>query len=172
MELRTKKIQVRKTYDTELYKVLIEKRKGLIHDHIEECELICSFNSKPLEQSFAEGLYIEAMTDFQKEMEKIEFYLNDIKSHLSAQKPKSFDLLDVENAKRVPIAEILRRNGVNVKRDKCLCPFHQERTPSFSILPTKNTWKCFGCGKGGDSITLQMELYKENFADAVKSLTF
>ena len=44
------------------------------------------------------------------------------------------------------------------KSNKCLCPFHSEKTPSFSISETKQIFKCFGCGKGGDCITLVSEL--------------
>ena len=38
-------------------------------------------------------------------------------------------------------------------RYKGLCPFHQERTPSFTVTPARGTFKCFGCGEGGDAIT-------------------
>lgn len=44
------------------------------------------------------------------------------------------------------------------KNNMMLCPFHKERTPSFSVLPSKNIFCCFGCGKKGDSITLVAEL--------------
>ena len=37
---------------------------------------------------------------------------------------------------------------------KALCPFHAEKTPSFSLDPAKGLWHCFGCGEGGDTIRL------------------
>ena len=43
----------------------------------------------------------------------------------------------------------LRKTGGTYKG---LCPFHQERTPSFIVTPARGTFKCFGCGEGGDAI--------------------
>ena len=61
---------------------------------------------------------------------------------------------------------------VNLKRKGAdytgLCPFHDEKTPSFSVSPTKNIYKCFGCGKSGDGITYLMEKEGMNFIDALK----
>jgi len=48
------------------------------------------------------------------------------------------------------------------------CPFHDERTPSFSVSPSKNMYKCFGCGKGGDGISFLMEHEKMDFIEAIK----
>ena len=41
---------------------------------------------------------------------------------------------------------------------KGLCPFHQERTPSFTVSPARGTYKCFGCGEGGDAISFVEKL--------------
>src|SRR6056297_1998109 len=51
-----------------------------------------------------------------------------------------------------------------------LCPFHSEKTPSFSVSPEKNIYHCFGCGKGGNAINFIMEHEKLSFIDAVKQL--
>ncbi|GAH84429.1 unnamed protein product, partial [marine sediment metagenome] len=51
-----------------------------------------------------------------------------------------------------------------------LCPFHQEKTPSFSVNPEKQIFYCFGCGKGGNAITFVMELEKLEFVEAVQRL--
>ncbi|RUM59843.1 MAG: DNA primase [Persephonella sp.] len=48
-----------------------------------------------------------------------------------------------------------------------LCPFHTEKTPSFVVSPAKNIWKCFGCGKAGDSIKFLMEYKGLSFSEAV-----
>jgi DNA primase len=50
------------------------------------------------------------------------------------------------------------------------CPFHQEKTPSFVVNPSKNIFKCFGCGKGGDSVTFIMEHEKFSFPEALRYL--
>ncbi len=51
-----------------------------------------------------------------------------------------------------------------------LCPFHQERTPSFNVSPTYNTFKCFGCGEGGDAIAFVMKRDSIDFVDAIELL--
>jgi DNA primase len=51
-----------------------------------------------------------------------------------------------------------------------LCPFHQEKTPSFTVSPEKQVYHCFGCGKGGNVFTFVMEFEKVSFAEAVRSL--
>jgi len=51
-----------------------------------------------------------------------------------------------------------------------LCPFHSEKTPSFSVSPDKQIYKCFGCGKGGGAINFVMEVDNLPFIDAVKVL--
>jgi DNA primase len=61
----------------------------------------------------------------------------------------------------------LRRQGV---RYVGLCPFHDERTPSFSVEPTEKLYHCFGCGVGGDVIKFVEEKDGLNFAEAVELL--
>ena len=51
-----------------------------------------------------------------------------------------------------------------------LCPFHNEKTPSFSVSPDKQIYHCFGCGKGGGVISFIMEIESLPFVDAVKLL--
>lgn len=50
------------------------------------------------------------------------------------------------------------------------CPFHQEKTPSFSVNPAKGFYKCFGCGKGGNAFSFIMETEGLNFPEAVRRL--
>ena len=51
-----------------------------------------------------------------------------------------------------------------------LCPFHSEKTPSFSVSPDKQIFKCFGCGKGGGAVNFVMELENLPFREAVAAL--
>jgi DNA primase len=55
-------------------------------------------------------------------------------------------------------------------RLKGLCPFHNEKTPSFHVDPDKGFYKCFGCGKAGDAITFVRETEQLNFGEAVEAL--
>jgi DNA primase len=61
----------------------------------------------------------------------------------------------------------LRRRGVNMLG---LCPFHNEKTPSFTVSPAKGIFKCFGCGKGGNSVNFIMEHENLTYPEALKWL--
>jgi DNA primase len=61
----------------------------------------------------------------------------------------------------------LRKAGSTYKG---LCPFHQERTPSFTVTPGRGTFKCFGCGEGGDAITFVEKTENVDFVDAIELL--
>ncbi len=53
---------------------------------------------------------------------------------------------------------------------KGLCPFHEEKTPSFTVRTDRNVFYCFGCGTGGDAISFVMEIDKLSFVEAVEHL--
>jgi DNA primase len=61
----------------------------------------------------------------------------------------------------------LRKRGANLTG---LCPFHNEKTPSFSVSPAKGIFKCFGCGKGGNSVHFIMEYEQISYYEALKFL--
>lgn len=64
-----------------------------------------------------------------------------------------------------PYAQDLKKKGSNWM---ACCPFHQEKTPSFSVNPSKGFYKCFGCGKGGTAFNFLMEMEGLNFPEAIK----
>jgi len=61
----------------------------------------------------------------------------------------------------------LKKRGVNYLG---LCPFHNEKSPSFTVSPAKGIFKCFGCGKGGNSVNFIMELEHLSYFEALKYL--
>ena len=78
------------------------------------------------------------------------------------------DILD-----RVDIVEVIDRR-VSLKKAgrnySACCPFHNEKTPSFSVNPDKQFYYCFGCGAGGNSIGFIMDYENLDFPAAVESL--
>ncbi len=61
----------------------------------------------------------------------------------------------------------LKKGG---KDFKALCPFHSEKTPSFTVSPVKQIFHCFGCGAGGDVITFVMKIERLEFPEAIELL--
>ncbi|MEX2555554.1 MAG: DNA primase [Actinomycetota bacterium] len=82
---------------------------------------------------------------------------------------------DIEEVRRkaglIEIAsEYMQVRKAGSARFKALCPFHQEKTPSFSLEAARGLYYCFGCNKGGDVINLVMELESLTFVEAVERL--
>ena len=61
----------------------------------------------------------------------------------------------------------LKKTGANFTG---LCPFHQEKTPSFAVHPVKQIYHCFGCGAGGDVFKFVMEMEKSTFPEAIRTV--
>src|SRR6202008_1817327 len=61
----------------------------------------------------------------------------------------------------------LKKRGTNYLG---LCPFHNEKSPSFTVSPAKEIYKCFGCGKSGNTITFLMEHEKYSYVEALRWL--
>ena len=73
------------------------------------------------------------------------------------------DIVDVVSG----YVRLSKKSGSNIFG---LCPFHSEKTPSFSVSPDKQMYHCFGCGKGGGVINFIMEIENLGFRDAVEFL--
>jgi DNA primase len=74
---------------------------------------------------------------------------------------------------RVDIVDVISEHVVLRKQGKDftgLCPFHDDKSPSFSVSPTKQFYYCFSCGAGGNAIKFMMEIGKQNFGDVVLEL--
>ncbi len=72
----------------------------------------------------------------------------------------SLDIVDV-----ISKFVVLKKTGRNFQG---LCPFHNEKTPSFVVTPDKQIFKCFGCGEGGDVFTFLMKINNQTFAEVIE----
>src|SRR5688572_1925002 len=92
------------------------------------------------------------------------------RSHMPVIKPTCLRDLKL----RVNIADVVTRmvtlRKAGGSRLKGLCPFHNEKTPSFHVDADKGFYKCFGCGKAGDAITFVRETEQLSFSEAVEAL--
>src|SRR5881227_959570 len=64
-----------------------------------------------------------------------------------------------------PYAQDLKKKGANWM---ACCPFHQEKSPSFSVNPSKDIFYCFGCHKGGSVFNFVMEMERVSFPEAIR----
>lgn len=75
----------------------------------------------------------------------------------------------------ISIVDIAEKYGLSLKKKGdefwCCCPFHKEKTPSFSVNPDKNSFCCLGCHESGDEFALVMKLFKCSFKDAIEQLS-
>lgn len=87
-------------------------------------------------------------------------------------RPFRVDQALVERAREKLVAEISRHVVLKKRGDEYagLCPFHSERTPSFTVVPAKGFFHCFGCGARGDAIGFRMLQSGESFRQAVEAL--
>jgi len=81
-------------------------------------------------------------------------FINDLLARL--------DIVDVIDARLT-----LKKAGKNYQ---ALCPFHNEKTPSFSVSPEKQFYHCFGCGVSGTALTFLLEHDRLEFVEAVETL--
>lgn len=129
--------------------------------------------------SFSEWFGEEVIRQFEMpelaELEKRLFRLKSFEYLLNPKKKNSY--LEFQNkleiARSYPI-ETLARSKLELKHSSrnfvALCPFHNEKTPSFYLYPETNRFYCFGCQEKGDILSLTMHLYGIDFKQAVEML--
>lgn len=158
----------------------IREHKSAIRDKEKEIEAQLKRIYSLKTDSFSEWFGEEVVNQFEMPdliaLEKNLFRLKRLEYLLNPKKEKvsRFEFQEkIEIARNYPIEEIargkldLRRSGKNFI---ALCPFHNEKTPSFYIYPETNRFYCFGCNEKGDIISLTMALCGVDFKNAVSML--
>jgi DNA primase len=97
-----------------------------------------------------------------KESNYLSFRINVISQHTIQQIQSRIDIIEIVGG-----FVKLKKRGANYLG---LCPFHNEKTPSFTVSPAKEIYKCFGCGKSGNSISFLMEHEKYSYTEALRWL--
>ncbi|MCQ2223947.1 MAG: CHC2 zinc finger domain-containing protein, partial [Bacteroidaceae bacterium] len=73
---------------------------------------------------------------------------------------------EIQQLRSLPILNVAERLGLEVdSHRRCLCPFHDERTPSLVLYPSSNTFFCFACQHHGNVIDLAMKVFGKGFAE-------
>lgn len=70
----------------------------------------------------------------------------------------------------VKMADVLAMHGIQLIRNKCCCPFHNEKTPSFTVFSDGTAYHCFGCGTSGDVFSFIMKIQNCDFKQALATL--
>ena len=68
------------------------------------------------------------------------------------------------------VGDFVQLKNAGGGQKKGLCPFHDEKSPSFHVTPSKGYYHCFGCGKGGDVINFLMSMDHTSFTETVEKL--
>jgi len=154
------------------YKEEIEREESDITEILQD---LYEKNLDPLSIWFAEAIIkyfrIPQIIEYENHLKRLR------RLEMINSKPSRVNVINfqerLERARNYPIAEIARtklkliRSGA---RFMALCPFHNEKHPSFFIFPEANNFHCFGCGEHGDVIKLTMELESVNFKRAIQIL--
>ena len=88
-----------------------------------------------------------------------------------ADKIRARDIEEVKARTNIAdlVGEYVQLKPAGVGSLKGLCPFHDEKSPSFTVRPSDGFYKCFGCGEGGDAIKFVQQLEKLTFTEASRS---
>lgn len=80
------------------------------------------------------------------------------------------DRMDIDKLRSLPVEGVAVRLGLDVRKHRCLCPFHADRTPSLSFSVKRNTYRCWSCSARGDPIDLVRNLLHKSFVEACRWL--
>jgi len=153
----------------------LKKLKEEIEEVIQKKFKIISQKSKPENQWFWEMVVFfwegKDLMEVRKQITHFQYLLDLSQDRQNKQTPKSrFTDEMVKEAESKPIEAVvgsvvkLKKSG---KNSIGLCPFHSEKSPSFYIYQATNSFYCFGCHKGGNTIKFVMEYYNLSFKEAV-----
>ena len=156
-------------------KKLARTNKEILEKAIKKRDDRLNYKRALIEKSKNQDMPESSYDYIRLEIKDIDCELNDLEkkiSFLSSKKnqTKSFNIEVIKEQclckDYMPTPAAYESNG----RTKYLCPFHDEKTPSF-IIDAKNKYHCFGCGKHGDVISLVMHLFNETFVETCKRLS-
>lgn len=124
-------------------------------------------------REYIKAFHVNRLLDLKRECRRLNGYFPQNTSITTTRMGVDRNLID--RAKEYPIMQLaegyigeMRRSG---KTYRALCPFHNERTPSFYLYPETNSYHCFGCLAHGDVISLAQKILNLGFIEAVKYLT-
>lgn len=153
---------------------IFPEAKGTLHDlrneWIQEVDRLTNI-SKRLDRTGTIEDHLSALVLVEPRIEEAKKHIRRLSAYIAVVFPEEskspITQEDIEYAREVPLHRIL---SIGERTYKIVCPFHIEKTPSFTIYRKDNKWHCFGCGAHGDSIHLIQKLNDLSFVAAVQYL--
>ena len=92
-----------------------------------------------------------------------------LRQHLGVKPSVVYESDDLTEVKTVPIQDLVSLDKIHEAGGKivAICPFHTEKTGSFTIYPETNSWYCYGCTEGGDNISFIQQYHSVTFREAI-----
>jgi len=183
MQIKTKKtwytdkelLEIFPEITLDLPKILVERSANLQAKEKEIIDLLLKYkNYSESDRLFMDDtikeFYIPELMKIERGVVRLERFIN-----LSMGEQVNELLVsrsDIERAREALLEQIVpfQVKKVGTKLYKALCPFHNEKTPSFMIHADTNQYHCYGCGAHGDTINFIMEYYGYDFVEAVRFL--